>query len=83
MLVPREGGTVDSVTQKITKGNMFTHHQKSVVVDTADPRYYSFCLSAVRLNISCGTIYSFWIYLSELLERGKMPNKKNMINNWS
>lgn len=37
-LVPREGGTVDSVTQKLTKGNMFTHHQKSVVVDAADHR---------------------------------------------
>ncbi|CAL8469780.1 g9322 [Coccomyxa elongata] len=37
-LVPREGGTVDSVTQKLQKGNMFTHHQKSVVVDSADPR---------------------------------------------
>ncbi|KAK9907703.1 hypothetical protein WJX75_008493 [Coccomyxa subellipsoidea] len=37
-LVAREGGTVDSVTQKVTKGNMFTHHQKSVIVDAADPR---------------------------------------------
>ena len=41
-LVPREGGTVDSVTQKIQKGNMFTHHQKSVVVDAADSRYCHF-----------------------------------------
>ncbi len=37
-IVPREGGTVDSITQKLTKGNMFTHHQKSVVVDSEDHR---------------------------------------------
>lgn len=38
-IVPREGGTEDSMTQKFTKGNMFTHHQKSVIVDAADSRY--------------------------------------------
>lgn len=37
-IVPREGGTEDSITQKFTKGNMFTHHQKSVIVDAQDPR---------------------------------------------
>ena len=37
-IVPREGGTEDSVTQKFTKGNMFTHHQKSVIVDAEDPK---------------------------------------------
>ncbi|CAK0785144.1 hypothetical protein CVIRNUC_008350 [Coccomyxa viridis] len=37
-IVPREGGTEDSVTQKFTKGNMFTHHQKSVIIDAQDPR---------------------------------------------
>ena len=37
-IVPREGGTEDSVTQKFTKGNMFTHHQKSVNVDGQDPQ---------------------------------------------
>ncbi len=44
-IVPREGGTEDSVTQKFTKGNMFTHHQKSVIIDAQDPRSgpHSFC----------------------------------------
>jgi phospholipase D1/2 len=37
-VVAREGGTVDSVTQKLTKGNMFTHHQKCVIVDSQDDR---------------------------------------------
>ena len=37
-VVPREGGTVDSLSQKLAKGNMFTHHQKAVVVDTPDAR---------------------------------------------
>ena len=37
-IVPREGGTVDSMSQKLTKGNMFTHHQKSVIVDATDPK---------------------------------------------
>ena len=43
--MPREGGTEDSVTQKFTKGNMFTHHQKSVIIDAQDPRSgpLSFC----------------------------------------
>ena len=40
-IVPREGGTEDSMTQKFTKGNMFTHHQKSVIVDAADARHAS------------------------------------------
>ena len=37
-IVPREGGTVDSTAQKFTKGNMFTHHQKSVIVDAEDAK---------------------------------------------
>ena len=37
-IVPREGGTEDSMTQKFTKGNMFTHHQKSVIVDAQDAK---------------------------------------------
>ncbi|CAL5229046.1 g12295 [Coccomyxa viridis] len=37
-IVPREGGTVDSTAQKFTKGNMFTHHQKSVIVDAQDTK---------------------------------------------
>ena len=43
--MPREGGTEDSVTQKFTKGNMFTHHQKSVIIDAQDSRSgtHSFC----------------------------------------
>lgn len=39
-IVPREGGTADSTTQKLTKGNMFTHHQKTVVVDSPDHRCF-------------------------------------------
>ena len=46
--MPREGGTEDSVTQKFTKGNMFTHHQKSVIMDAQDPRsgFHSYCCHA-------------------------------------
>ena len=31
----RNGGTEDSFVQRFTTGNMFTHHQKSVILDAA------------------------------------------------
>eukprot|EP00882_Tetradesmus_deserticola_P025421 GHRQ01027922.1.p1 GENE.GHRQ01027922.1~~GHRQ01027922.1.p1 ORF type:complete len:406 (+),score=151.50 GHRQ01027922.1:296-1513(+) len=35
VLCPRQGGVEDSLLQKVQRGNMFTHHQKTVIVDTA------------------------------------------------
>lgn len=33
--VPRNGGHLDSLKQRVETGNMFTHHQKTVIVDAA------------------------------------------------
>ena len=35
ILCPRDGGTADSLGQKLRTGNLFTHHQKTVVLDVA------------------------------------------------
>eukprot|EP00879_Flechtneria_rotunda_P013406 GHRR01013996.1.p1 GENE.GHRR01013996.1~~GHRR01013996.1.p1 ORF type:complete len:724 (+),score=209.94 GHRR01013996.1:247-2418(+) len=34
VLCPRQGGMEDSLLQKVARGSMFTHHQKTVIVDT-------------------------------------------------
>eukprot|EP00878_Enallax_costatus_P010831 GHUV01011310.1.p1 GENE.GHUV01011310.1~~GHUV01011310.1.p1 ORF type:complete len:894 (+),score=260.77 GHUV01011310.1:345-3026(+) len=37
VLCPRQGGEEDSILQKFSRGNMFTHHQKTVILDAPFP----------------------------------------------